>query len=59
MDDAREAHLLRQIPTLGCLDEAQGFAQQLRDGSETMTAAIMVRLQERIDYLASKELPRR
>lgn len=59
MDDAREAHLLSQIPTLGCLDEARGFAESLRDGGEKATAAVMVRLQERIDYLAKKELIRR
>lgn len=54
MDDRRERDLLAKITTLASLDEATGFRDQLSAQGE-LTGAVMVRLKERMDYLAKKE----
>jgi len=40
MGEAREAELLRAVPTLRCTAELDGFRAQLRDQGETPTAAL-------------------
>jgi hypothetical protein len=50
----REEHLLRQIPTLATLDEAQGFREQLKAQGE-MTGAVYAGLLARMDVLAKME----
>lgn len=40
MTEAREAELLRAVPTLRCTAELDGFRAQLRDQGETPTAAL-------------------
>lgn len=50
----REEHLLRQIPTLATLDEAQGFREQLKAQGE-MTGAVYAGLLARMDALAKME----
>ena len=51
MTEAREAELLRAVPTLRCTAELDGFRAQLRDQGETPTAALyqaLVRQAERV-----------
>jgi hypothetical protein len=50
MTDAREAEILRHIPTIRCLDEARGFREQLTAQGE-MTGAVMVALKQRMDRI--------
>ena len=50
----REEHLLRQIPALATLDEAQGFRDQLKAQGE-MTGAVYAGLLARMDVLAKME----
>lgn len=40
ISEAREAELLRAVPTLRCTAELDGFRAQLRDQGETPTAAL-------------------
>ncbi len=54
MTEERERDLLAKIPTLPSLDQAIGFRRQLLEQDE-LTGAVMVRLMERMDYLAAKE----
>lgn len=54
MNEAREKHLIEQVSTLGCLDEALGFRKEITD-HETMGAGLFKALTARIDYLAKKE----
>lgn len=54
MNETRERDLLAKIATLASLDEATGFRGQLSAQGE-LTGAVMVRLKERMDYLAAKE----
>lgn len=50
MTEAREAEILRHIPTIRCLEEARGFREQLTAQGE-MTGAVMVALQRRMDRI--------
>ena len=40
ISEAREAELLRAVPTLRCTAELDGFRAQMRDQGETPTAAL-------------------
>ena len=50
MTEAREAEILRHIPTIRCLEEASGFREQLTAQGE-LTGAVMVALQRRMDRI--------
>jgi hypothetical protein len=51
MTEAREAELLRAVPTLRCAGEIQGFRAQLEEQGEKPTGAVeaaLVRQAERV-----------
>jgi len=52
--EEREAHLLRQIPTLGCPTEARWFADALEEQGE-LTGLIRLRIAERMDQIAKRK----
>jgi hypothetical protein len=54
MTEAREAELLRHIPTLGSVTEAHAFRDALR--GEQMTSAVYAALLARIDILNKRGL---
>ncbi len=55
MTPAREAELLRHVPTLGCHAEAVAFRVALSAGGEGMTVDLMRALRDRIDLCAKRE----
>lgn len=55
MTPAREASILRHIPTLASLDEARGFREQLRDNGEHLTSEVYAALLRRIEVLRQRE----
>jgi len=52
MTEAREAELLRAVPTLRCTAELDGFRAQLRDQGETPTAALYQALLKQSERVA-------
>ncbi len=52
MTEAREAELLRAVPTLRCTAELDGFCAQLRDQGETPTAALYQALLKQSERVA-------
>jgi hypothetical protein len=50
----REAHLLRQIATLGCPTEARWFADALESQGE-LTGLLRLRIAERMDKLEARK----
>mgnify|MGYP000856254233 CR=1 FL=1 len=51
ISEAREAELLRAVPTLRCTAELDGFRAQLRDQGETPTAALEAALVRQAEKL--------
>jgi hypothetical protein len=45
MTEDREAELLRQVPTLRCLEQIEGFRDQIAAQGETVTAGLMAALE--------------
>jgi hypothetical protein len=52
--EAREAHLLRQIATLGCPTEARWFADALEEQGE-LTGLLRLRIAERMDQFEKRK----
>ena len=52
ISEAREAELLRAVPTLRCTAELDGFRAQLRDQGETPTAALSQALLKQLERVA-------
>jgi hypothetical protein len=47
MDEARERHLLSQVPTLRCKGQIEGFRKMLADQGETPTGPLQAALLSR------------
>lgn len=56
MTPARETEVLRHIPTLASVAEANAFREQLRDQGEQLTTAVYAALLARIDLLRKREV---
>jgi hypothetical protein len=54
MPEDREAHLLRQIATLGCPTEARWFADALEEQGE-LTGLLRLRIAERMDAISKRK----
>lgn len=50
MTEAREAEILRHIPTIRCLEEASGFREGLSESGE-LTGVVMAALKKRMDRI--------
>lgn len=54
MDEEREKHLVKQVETLRCQDEIQGFREQMDKQGEQPTSAIFKALLTQQDRINRK-----
>jgi len=55
MTEDREDHLLAALATIGTLDEAKGFREQLVAQGEQIGSRLYAEMMKRTDFLAAKE----
>lgn len=55
MTPERERELMRHVPTLGCVEEAEGFLTNIKAQGEQVTTDLLAAVLSRIAVLRNRE----